>query len=169
MSTHPTDRQSVIRWDDPQIGLAQLPALSGIDFLTKMASGELPDPPMSSHLGMVIRDVAHGSVTFEAHPDESHYNPIGMVHGGFVCTLLDSALGCSVHTTLEAGTGYTSIEIKVNFLRPVTAHNGPLTSTWRVTKLGRRVAFAEAEVADNNGKTVATASGSLLIFPLDGE
>ena len=105
-------------------------------------------------------------VTFRCRPDESHYNPIGMVHGGLVATLLDSALGCATHTTLPAGTGYTSIEIKVNFLRPVTSDSGPLICTGNVTKAGRRVAFAEGDVVDRHDKTVATASGSLLIFPL---
>lgn len=168
MSTPSNTRETVVRWDDPQIGLAQLPSLSGIDFLTKMASGELPGPPISGHLPMELQHIDHGTVTFHGHPDESHYNPIGTVHGGFVCTLLDSTVGCSVHSALPAGTGYTSIEIKVNFLRTVTAESGPLTSTGRVTKLGRRVAFAEGEVVDKNGKAVATASSSLLIFPLDG-
>ncbi|MFB9259374.1 PaaI family thioesterase [Dietzia aerolata] len=83
-----------------------------------------------------------------------------------VATLLDSALGCATHTTLPAGTGYTSIEIKVNFLRPVTSQSGPLTCTGTGTKTGRRVAFAEGEVLDNQDKAVATATGSLLIFPL---
>lgn len=169
MSTGSTTRETLITWEDPQIGLAQLPTLSGFDFLTKMATGELPGPPISSHLDMVITTVEHGSVTFEGRPGESHYNPIGMVHGGYVSTLLDSTVGCSVHSMLPAGTGYTSIELKVNFLRPISAESGPLTSTGRVTKLGRRVAFAEAEVVDANGKAVATASSSLLIFPLGAE
>ena len=116
---------------------------------------------------MDLVEVGPGTVTFRCQPDESHYNPIGMVHGGLVCTLLDSALGCATHTTLPAGTGYTSIEIKVNYLRPVTADSGPLICTGRVTKPGRRVTFAEGEVLDNQGKVVATASGSLLIFPLE--
>lgn len=161
-----TERETTIHWRDPSEGLTALPELDGIDFMNKMRTGELPGAPMASHLGMELTEVGPGTVTFRCHPDESHYNPIGMVHGGLVATLLDSALGCATHTTLPAGTGYTSIEIKVNFLRPVTSQSGPLTCTGTVTKAGRRVAFAEGEVLDNQNRAVATATGSLLIFPL---
>lgn len=144
-----------------------MPTLAGIDFIKKIAAGEIPGAPMASHLNMKISQVEHGLVTFQGTPDESHYNPIGTVHGGYMCTLLDSALGCAVHTTLPAGTGYTSIDIQTNFLRPVSAASGPLTCTGRVVKTGRRVAFAEGEILDAAGKTVATASSSLLIFPME--
>ena len=144
-----------------------MPTLAGIDFIKKIAAGEIPGAPMASHLNMKISQVEHGLVTFQGTPDESHYNPIGTVHGGYMCTLLDSALGCAVHTTLPAGTGYTSIDIQTNFLRPVSAASGPLTCTGRVVKTGRRVAFAEGEILDAAGKTVATASSSLLIFPIE--
>lgn len=163
-----TQRETTIQWRDPAEGLALLPGLDGIDFLKKMMSGEIPGAPIASHMAMDLTEVDHGTVTFRSQPDESHYNPIGMVHGGLVCTLLDSALGCAAHTTLPAGTGYTSIEIKVNYLRPVTKDSGPLLCIGRVIKPGRRVIFAEGEVLDNQGKTVATASGSLLVFPLPG-
>lgn len=140
--------------------------LDGFELMTKIAAGELPGAPIASHFAMELAEVGRGTVTFRCQPDESHYNPIGAVHGGLVCTLLDSALGCATHTTLPAGTGYTSIEIKVNYLRAVTSDSGPLICTGRVTKPGRRVTFADGEVVDNQGKVVATASGSLLIFPL---
>lgn len=162
-----TQHNTTIEWTDPAPALAVLPALAGLDFMKKVAAGELPGAPIASHFAMQVLEVDSGTVTFQCQPDNSHYNPIGMVHGGLVCTLLDSALGCATHTTLEAGTGYTSIEIKVNYLRPVTADSGPLICTGRVTKPGRRVVFAEGEVVDNQGKTVATASGSLLVFPLE--
>lgn len=161
------DREAVVRWSDPAEGLAVLGLMDGADYLKKMAAGELPGAPMASHMGMRLVEVDHGTATFECHPDESHYNPIGAVHGGLVCTLLDSALGCATQTTLPAGTGYTSIEIKVSYLRPVTAASAPLTCVGRVTKPGRRVTFAEAEVRDVAGRAVATASGTLLIFPLE--
>lgn len=163
-----TQRTTTVRWRDPALGLAALPELSGIEFMKRMADGELPAAPIASHFGMDLIEVGPGTVTFRCQPDESHYNPIGTVHGGLVCTLLDSALGCATHTTLPSGSGYTSIEIKVNYLRPVSAGSGALTCRGRVTKPGRRVAFAEGEVMDDQGKVVATASGSLLIFPLEG-
>ncbi|WP_059021481.1 PaaI family thioesterase [Mycobacterium sp. M26] len=161
-----TQRETTVRWRDPAPALTALPALSGIDFMKKMAAGELPGAPMASHFAMDVIDVESGAVTFRCIPDASHYNPVGTVHGGLVCTLLDSALGCATHTTLPAGMGYTSIEIKVNYLRPVAAGTGALTCNGRVTKPGRRVAFAEGEVLDSEGRVVATASGSLLVFPL---
>ncbi len=160
-------RETTVRWHDTAEGLAVLPTLSGIEFLKKMKLGEVPPPPIASHVAMELVEVGDGTVTFSCQPNESHYNPIGMVHGGLVCTLLDSALGCAAHTKLPAGIGYTSIEIKVNYLRPVTSESGPLICVGRVTKPGRRVSFAGGEVVDRNGKTVATASGSLLVFPLD--
>lgn len=106
--------------------------------MKRVASGALPGAPIASHFAMDLLEVGPGTVTFDSWPDGSHYNPIGTVHGGLVCTLLDSALGCATHTTLPAGTGYTSIEIKVNFLRPVTAGSGPLICTGRVTKPGNQ-------------------------------
>ena len=159
-----TQHDTTIQWRDPAEGLAALPELSGIEFMNRIASGDLP----ASHFAMDVVEVGPGTVTFRCRPAESHYNPIGTVHGGLVCTLLDSALGCATHTTLPAGTGYTSIEIKVNYLRPVTVDSGPLICTGRVTKPGSRVAFAEGEVLDSRGRVVATASGSLLIFALPG-
>lgn len=161
-----TQHETTVVWRDPAEALAALPELDGLEFMKKIAAGELPGAPIASHFAMDVVDVGPGTVTFRSVPDNSHYNPIGMVHGGLVCTLLDSALGCAAHTTLPAGSGYTSIEIKVNYLRAVTADSAPLLCTGRVTKPGRRVTFAEGEVLDNQGKIVATASGSLLIFPL---
>lgn len=162
-----TQHSTTVEWEDPSAALAVLPGLTGLDFMRKVAAGELPGAPIASHFAMQVIEVDSGTVVFRCSPDNSHYNPIGAVHGGLVCTLLDSALGCATHTTLEAGTGYTSIEIKVNYLRPVTADSGPLICTGRVTKPGRRVVFAEGEVLDNHGKTVATASGTLLVFALE--
>lgn len=160
-------RETTIAWGDPTIGLKQMPHLDGIDFLQKIADGEIPGAPIGAHIGMELTEVERGKVTFTCRPDESHYNPIGTVHGGLVCTLLDSVLGCAAHSLLPAGMGYTSIDINVSYLRPVTADSGPLVATGRVTKPGRRVTFAEGEVVDAAGKTVATATSSLLVFPLE--
>lgn len=166
METRTGERKKVITWEDPSGALEQLPNYSGLDYMKLMLAGEQPGAPIASHLNMSLDDVAPGTVTFSCSPDESHYNPIGTVHGGFVCSVLDSALGCAAHTTLPAGMGYTSIEIKVNYLRPVLANSGPLRCVGTVTKPGRRVIFAEGEVTDRNGNVVATASGSLLVFPI---
>lgn len=143
-----------------------MPTMTGIEYLRAMQSGELPGPPISSLMSMDIAEIEDGVVTFECTPDESHFNPIGAIHGGYACTVLDSTLGCAVQSTLPAGVGYTSIEIKVNFLRPIMPHSAPLRATGTVTKRGNRVAFADAVLVDVEGKTVATATGSLLVFPL---
>lgn len=162
----PSQQSRTITWSDNSESLAQLPQLSGLDYLTKIRDGELPAAPISAHFDLGVAALEHGTITFTCQPNESHYNPIGMVHGGLVSTLLDSALGCAVHTTLPAGTGYTSIDLKVYYLRPVTSESGPLSCTGRVVKEGRRVAFSEGEVVDRDGKVVATGTSSLLIFPL---
>ncbi len=159
-------RRRVIEWEDPAPGVAVMPTMSGLDYLKTLIGQELPPPPIMSHLNMTLVDAQVGTATFECTPDESHYNPIGTVHGGLVCTLLDSALGCAVQSTLAQGQGYTSIGITVNYLRPVHANAGPLTCVGTVTKPGNRVAFADGVVTDASGKVVATATGSLLVFPI---
>ena len=159
-------RRRVIEWEDPAPGLAVMATMSGLEYLRTIIGGVLPPPPIMSHLNMTLVDADVGTATFVCHPDESHYNPIGTVHGGLVCTLLDSALGCAVQSTLAQGQAYTSIEIKVNYLRPVYAGAGPLTCVGTVTKPGNRVAFADGVVTDASGKAVATATGSLLVFPI---
>lgn len=161
-----SDRQRTITWEDPAPGVAAMPGMTGLQYLHAMIAGELPPPPMAAVMDMRLVRAEPGIAAFECDPDESHYNPIGAVHGGLVCTLLDSALGCAAQTTLPAAQGYTSIEIKVNYLRPVTHASGTLTATGRVTKPGSRVAFAEGEVTDASGKVVATASGTLLVFAI---
>jgi uncharacterized protein (TIGR00369 family) len=161
-----TERQRIVEWQDPAPGVAVMPSMTGLEYLQSMIAGELPPPPITRLMSMALTEVGPGTATFTCTPDESHYNPIGTVHGGLVCTLLDSALGCAVQTTLPQGTGYTSIEIKVNYLRPVLSGTGPLTCVATVTKPGNRVAFADGVVTDAAGKAVATATGSLLVFPI---
>jgi uncharacterized protein (TIGR00369 family) len=123
-------------------------------------------PPIAMLMQMDITGLEEGRVEYTCTVDESVYNPIGVVHGGLVCTMLDTVAGCAVHTTLPAGVGYTSIELKVNYLRAVHASSAPLTAIGRVIKPGRRVAFAEDEVLDAAGRSVATASSPLLVFPI---
>lgn len=159
-------RERTIRWRDTASGLAALPRMTGLDFLRAIRDGELPPAPISSPMLMRLEEVNEGRVAFSCEPDRSLYNPIGSVHGGVMCTILDSALGCAAHSTLPAGIGYTSIEIKVNYLRPVQIAAGVLTAIGTVTKRGKRVIFAEGEVLDAAGNVVATASSSLLVFPI---
>jgi uncharacterized protein (TIGR00369 family) len=157
-------RSKSVTWYDPAATAAGAAGLSGLEFLQALQAGRLPPPPIALLLGMSLRQVERGLVVFDCQPDESVFNPIGLVHGGLVCTLTDSAIGCAVHTTLEAGVGYTSIDITVNYLRPVTLDSGGLAATGRVIKPGRRVAQASAEVHDGAGRLVATASSNCLII-----
>jgi len=156
-------RTKTITWHDP-LAAAQIGAtMAGLDYLRAMRDGVLPAPPIAALFGMRLVDVDVGTVTFSCTPDESAYNPIGLIHGGLVCTLLDSVLGCAVQSTLPPGVGYASIEIKVNYVRPVHAEGRELMAHGRLTKPGRRVAFAEGDVRNLDGLVVATASGSCLI------
>lgn len=157
-------RTKTVSWSDPAISAKAARRMSGLDFMNALVDGTLPPPPILSLMNLDAASATTGEVTFFCTPDESHYNPIGTVHGGFVCTVLDSVLGCAVQTTLPAGTGYTSLEIKVNYLRALSASSGRLTAIGRVTKPGRRAAFAEGEVRDAEGRLIATASGTLLVF-----
>jgi uncharacterized protein (TIGR00369 family) len=156
-------RSKTITWHDPLVTAAALHELSGLEALAAIRDGLVAPPPIATHFDFAILDLKPGEIRFACTPDESAYNPIGMVHGGLVCTLLDTVLGCAVHTTLPARVGYTSIEIKVNYLRPVRS-GAELTARGWVTKPGRRVAFADGEVLGSDGKQVATASGSCLIM-----
>lgn len=153
-----------MQWADPALLASAAIQRSGQEFLRAIIDGELPQPPIAYLLHSRITGVTPGSATFICHPDESMYNPIGTIHGGVVCTLLDSVLGCAVHSTLPAGYSYTSIDTNVQFLRPVYPDSGPLTATGRVIKSGRRVGFAEGEVINSSGAAVARGYGSLLII-----
>jgi uncharacterized protein (TIGR00369 family) len=157
-------RSKEVTWYDPAGTVALGAGLSGLDFMRTMSAGRIPPPPIARLLDMWPTKIDVGLVVFECTPDESAYNPIGMIHGGLLCTLADSAAGCAVHTTLDAGVGYSSIDITVNFLRPVTLDSGTLVATGRVVKPGRRVATATAEIVDGAGKLVATASSNCLIM-----
>ena len=157
-------RSKTVTWHDPLRTAQAGSAMSGRDFIQAMIDGKLPPPPIGNLLGFRAVSVGDGDMVFACTPDESAYNPIGVVHGGLVCTLLDSAAGCAVHTTLPAGVGYTSAEIKVNYLRPIHGHTGELTAHGWVTKPGRRIAFAEADVRDSAGKLLATASSTCLVI-----
>ncbi|MGY1778880.1 PaaI family thioesterase [Geodermatophilus sp. SYSU D01036] len=159
-------RSRTVSWFDPMVTAAGGRERSGLETLEAVRDGVLPPPPIARLLQMDLVAVEEGRVEFTCAVDESVYNPIGVVHGGLVCTLLDSVAGCAVHTTLPHGVGYTSIELKVTYLRAVTRASGPLTAVGTVVKPGRRVAFAEGQVTDAAGKVVATASSSLLVFPL---
>jgi uncharacterized protein (TIGR00369 family) len=157
-------RERTFSWDDP-VAIANAGAgLSGLEFLAAIRDGTIPKPPVMQTLDIDGISFAAGNVAFGLTPAEFHYNPIGVVHGGVLATLLDSACGCAVHTMLPRGVFYTSLDLTLKFLRPVTTATGPLTATGTVTHLGRRTALAEARLTDAAGKLYATATSSCLIM-----
>jgi uncharacterized protein (TIGR00369 family) len=163
-----SERSRTYSWTDPAEHAAMLGSRSGLELLRAMASGELPAPPVMHLIDMAGLEVEEGSVTVHLDPQEFHYNPLGTVHGGVLSTLLDTAAACSVHTTLPAGVGYTSLDLTVKFLRPVTVASGRITTRGAVLQRGRRTALAEARMTDAAGRLVAHATSSCLIFDAPG-
>jgi uncharacterized protein (TIGR00369 family) len=140
--------------------------MAGIDYIRAMVDGILPPPPIVGLMEFDMAAADPGRVVFTCRPDESVFNPIGVIHGGLVCMLLDSVAGCALHSTLPKGKGYTSIEIKVNYLKAVRLSSGLLTATGTVVKSGSRVGFTEGVVTDADGAVLATATSTLLVFDL---
>lgn len=160
-------RTRTVEWQDPAPALAAAPGMTGLEFMRAVWAGEVPPPPISALLRMQGTNAAEGTVTFRCDPDESMLNPLGTVHGGVICTVLDSAIGCAVHTTLPAGVTYTSIDLNVSYLRSPKP-GAVLEAVGTVTKPGRRVAFGAAELRDDEGRLIATATGSCLVMDLRG-
>lgn len=138
--------------------------LAGIDYVRAIFAGELPAPPISELMGFRGVEAEPGRAVFEMTPGPQHYNPIGSVHGGIALTLLDSAMGCAVHTLLEPGVGYTTLEVKTNFVRPITADTGSIRCEGTVLHRGSRVATAEGRLTDAAGKLLAHGTTTCLIF-----
>ncbi|MHA6888225.1 PaaI family thioesterase [Ralstonia pseudosolanacearum] len=132
--------------------------------LDAMMSGELPYPPMNETMNMTLLEVDDGRAVFQGIPLQQHYNPLGTVHGGWFATLLDSALGCAVQTSLPAGRSYTTAELSMNIVRPASHKTGPLRAVATVVHSGRQMATAEARVEDANGKLYAHATTTCFIF-----
>ncbi len=164
----PADRTRTVTWDDPLIGARAAPALSGMAYLQAIMRGELPAPPIARLLGFTLAELVEGHAVFTVTPAEYHYNPIGVVHGGLAATLCDSAMGCAIQSTLAAGAGYTTLELKVNFVRALTIQTGPVRCVGKVIHGGKRVATAEARIVDGAGKLYAHATTTCLIFPHGG-
>jgi uncharacterized protein (TIGR00369 family) len=148
------------------LALETLREYSGLEIFRKMIAGELPYPPIADTLGFMLISADKGHVVFQGTPEHRHYNPIGSVHGGFHATLLDSCVGCAVHTTLEAGQGYTTLELKVNYVRALTDRVGPVRAEGKVIHVGKQVATAEGRIVDVQGRLYAHASTTCLVFPL---
>ena len=149
---------------DPREVAEQGLRLSGMEYIQAIFRGELPAPPISELMGFRGVEAEPGRAVFELEPGPQHYNPIGSVHGGIALTLLDSAMGCAVHTQLERGVGYTTLEVKTNFVRPITADTGVIRCEGTVIHQGSRIATAEGKLTDTNGKLLAHGTTTCLIF-----
>ncbi len=145
---------------------AQLAGKTGLQQMQAMLGGEVPRPPISETLDFLLISVADGEAVFQGRPQFKHYNPLGSVHGGWFATLLDSALGCSVHTTMPVGRGYTTLEFKVNLVRALTDQVPLVRAIGRVVHRGRQVTTSEATLVGHDGKLYAHASTTCLLFDL---
>jgi uncharacterized protein (TIGR00369 family) len=144
-------------------------SMSGLELLQGMIAGRFPGPPMMQLIGFRLAEVDSGRAVFEGTPSLAHYNPLGTVHGGYAATLLDSCMGCAVHTTLPKGVGYTTLEFKVNLVRALTADTGPVRADGKIVNGGRRVATAEGRLTDAQGRLLAHATTTCLVFELQAK
>ena len=158
------ERTVTISWEDPRPLAEAGRVLSGAEFLQRIVSGKLPPPPLAALMNFELIELGEGHAVFAAEPAEYHYNPIGVVHGGLAATMLDSAMGCAVHSMLPVGTGYTTLELKVNFIRAITGETGRVRAEGKLIHLGNRTATAEGRVVDEAGRLYAHATTTCLIL-----
>jgi uncharacterized protein (TIGR00369 family) len=163
MSQNP-NRTRTITWDDPAVTAQAARQMSGREFQEAMRDGRVPGAPIAHLLDFQSVEVGDGRIVFACTPAEYHYNPIGVVHGGLACTLLDSALACAIHTKLPAGVAYTTVELHVNFLRPLTVETGPVRCEAEVIHIGRSMATAQGRLIDSAGKLYAHGTTTCLIL-----
>ncbi len=147
---------------DPDV----LKSLSGLELLRGWSDGSLPSAPIAHTLGFHLAEVEEGRALFVGRPHWGLYNPIGSVHGGYAATLLDSCMSCAVHSTLPAGTGYTTAEIKVNFVRAISADSGEIRAEGKLIHPGRRLATSEGRITDAQGRLLAHGTATCFVFPL---
>lgn len=158
-------RTWTLTWNDPQPAIDAAKTLSGIEYLRAMAAGELPGPPMAALIDMRFDEVASGRVVMSALPREVHYNPMGTVHGGFTATLLDSAMGCATLSRVPLGSFFTTLELNINFTRPMTAASGRVSATGTIIHAGSRVITSEAKLVDGAGKLIAHGTSTCMVMP----
>lgn len=155
-------RERTVNWWWPRDLGPELAELTGMEYLEGIISGRFPPPPFASLTGVRLAAVGKGEAVFRAAPDESWLNPLGLVHGGLLCTLLDSAMGVAVQTEVAAAVGYATVELKVSYLRALRGDGREIEARGRVLQLGPRVAFAEAHAHDSAGNLLGHATSSLV-------
>jgi len=155
--------------DDANIGIIPMEAarsMPALEIFHDMIAGRLPGAPIAKTLNFTLTKAEHGVVEFRGYPMPEFFNPLGTIHGGWAATILDSALGCAVHTTLPAGMAYTTIEFKVNLVRAITLNTGEVICTGKVIHAGRTTAVSEARLEDSSGKLLALGTETCAIFPI---
>jgi uncharacterized protein (TIGR00369 family) len=157
-------RTRTIRWTDPMVGPEILRTMSGLEALRALIRGEVPAPPIADLMGFTLVEADEGVAVFEGTPAEYHYNPIGVVHGGFALTMMDSALGCAIHSTLPAGVGYTTTDVQVRFIRGITKDTGVVRAAATAIHVGRSTGIAEARLTDTKGNLLAFGTTACAIF-----
>jgi len=162
-------RERTFHWDDPMKGAKEAMTMAGLDYFQAMNDGKLPFPPLLNTLDFKVESIEKGKAVFTFEPQEFHYNPIGTVHGGVISAILDSAMGCSIHSLLPAGTGYTTLELKVNFLKAITIKSGELRAVGKVIHSGSRTALVEAQLIDKNNTIYAHGTSTCMIFNMNAE
>lgn len=164
MSEDAPERRREYTWHDPAAMAELVGKRSGLELLQAIVAGTLPKPPIADTLDYELTEVREGHVVFDVVPAEYHYNPLGVVHGGLAATLLDSAMGCAVHSALPTGARYTTIELKVNYIRAMTTATGKVRAEGSVIHIGGRVGVAEGRIVDAEGKLYAHATTTCIIF-----
>ena len=157
-------RSRTYTWQDPLQTAQSVRVLTGLQFLQKIIAGELPPPPISQTLDYSLLEAEEGRAVFGIRPAEIHYNPIGMVHGGVPCTLLDSAMACAIQTMLPLGVAYTTLELKVNIIKAIGKDTGLLRAEGKLIHAGRSTAVAEGRLTDEAGKLYAHATTTCMIL-----
>jgi len=157
-------RSRTIHWGDPAVGAAKAKQMAGLDYLQAIGRGEIPYPPLLESLEFQPENIEPGKAVFSFTPQEWHYNSIGSVHGGVISAILDTAMGCALHTLLPAGVGYTTLELKVNFLKAVTIASGLLKANGKIIHQGGRTALTEAQLTDEAGVVYAHGVSTCLIL-----
>ena len=159
-------RTRTYEWDDPAVSAAAVGHASGLEFLREVLAARLPAPPISATLDFTLDEVDEGRAVFSVTPGEEHYNPIGSMHGGVYATLLDSAAGCAVQSTLPPGMGYTSLDLSVKFLKRITVDTGRVRAIGTIISRGRQTALAEARLVDAKDRLLAHATSTCMLFPV---
>jgi uncharacterized protein (TIGR00369 family) len=167
--TGAANRSRLITWADPMVAAAHTRTLSGLEYMQAILAGSIAAPPIAALMNMKLLEVEQGRVIFAVEPAEYHYNPMGTVHGGLAATLVDSAMACAIYSMAPPGITYTTIELHLNYIRPITSQTGRIRSIGEIIHVGRRLATAQARLLDDQDKLYGHATTTCLVIELKQE